>query len=233
MLLSEVVLPDYHPRAGAACVVFGFVIHHAEGPVLVDTGVGTGHTGIDSLFAPVHHSIEDAMANMGVRPTDVKMVINSHLHFDHCGNNRLWPGIPIVVQRAEYESARQPGYTIPEWIDFPGAEWKPVDGEVEVLPGVKVLPTPGHTPGHQSVLITRAGGLDVIAGQALYDGDELDADGSIEPLTEEEAEQTSASARRIKAARPDRVFFSHDSRVWVPHRDGLKPTTLRGKQQHP
>ena len=218
VLLSEVVLPDFHPRAGAACVVFGFVVHHPEGPVLVDTGVGTGRVDIDSLFAPVHHPIEDTLAAVGVQLTEVRMVINSHLHFDHCGNNQLFPGVPLVVQRAEYEEAQQPGYTIPEWIDFPGAEWRPIDGEAEVVPGIRVLPTPGHTPGHQSVLVARAEGVDVIAGQAVYDTDELDAEASIEPIDEVEAEQTSTSARRIKAANPARVFFSHDSRVWTPPR---------------
>lgn len=216
VLLSEVLLPPSHPRAGATCLVFGYVIHHPQGPVLVDTGVGRGHADIDAMFAPVHYSIDDALAAVGVLPADVAMIINSHLHFDHCGNNRQFPGIPLVVQRTEYDDARQPGYSIPEWIDFPGAEWMPVVGETEVLPGVKVIPTPGHTRGHQSVLVSRSDGVDVVAGQAVYDGEELDAEASIEPLNEAEANQTSASARRIKAVGPDRVFFSHDSLVWVP-----------------
>lgn len=213
VLLSEVALPENHPRAGTDCVVFGFVIHHAKGPVLVDTGVGTGHAAIDSTFAPLHHPIDRALAEVDVQRGDVKMVINSHLHFDHCGNNRLFPDTPLVVQRTEYEDARQPGYTIPEWIDFPGAEWQRVDGETEVLPGLRVLPTPGHTPGHQSVVVSRADGVDVIAGQAVYDTGELDTEESLEPLSEAAADDTRTSARRIKAQRPDRVFFSHDARV--------------------
>lgn len=215
VLLSEVVLPDYHPRAGAACVVFGFVIHNAEGPILVDTGAGTGRADIESMFAPVHHPIDDALAEVGVRRDDVRMVINSHLHFDHCGNNGLFPGVPLVVQRTEYEEARQPDYTIPEWVDFPGAEWRPVDGETEVLPGIRVLPTPGHTPGHQSVVVSGAESVDVIAAQAIYDPDELDAEASVEPLSEAEANKTRASARRIKVEAPNRVFFSHDTRGWI------------------
>ena len=214
ILLAEVTLPETHPRAGEACVVLGFVIRHAHGAVLVDTGVGTGHTEIDSTFTPIHHPIDDALGEVGVQRDDVKMVINSHLHFDHCGNNRLFPGIPIVVQRTEYEKAQQPGYTVPEWIDFPHATWRWVDGETEVMPGVSVIPTPGHTLGHQSVVVSRAGNVDLIAGQAVYDPNELDAEESIEPLSREEAEQTRESARLIKSAQPDRVFFSHDTRVW-------------------
>ena len=216
VLLSEVVLPEDHPRAGSACMVFGFVVHHSEGPVLVDTGVGVGRADIDSAFSPVQHSVNGTLGRVGVDRYDVRMVINSHLHFDHCGNNRLFPGIAHVVQRAEYDQADEEGYTIPEWVDFRGSEWELVDGEVEVLPGIRVMPTPGHTPGHQSVVVTQSEGVDVIAAQAVYDPDELEAEASTEPLTDAEAEATSESARRIKAAGPIRVFFSHDPRVWLP-----------------
>ena len=217
VLLSEVILPEDHPRAGAACQVFGFVIHHAEGPVLVDTGVGAGRVDVDALFRPVHHPIDEALAGVGVLRGDVRMVINSHLHFDHCGNNSLFPGVRLVAQRVEYEQAHQPGYTIVEWVDFPGNEWDLVEGEAEVLPGITVIPTPGHTPGHQSVIVKGADLLEVIAGQAVYDPEELEAEVSDEPLSEEEARQTSASARLIKTAQPSRVFFSHDPRVWLPN----------------
>ena len=216
LLLSEVSLPDHHPRAGEACEVYGFVIHHSRGPIMVDTGVGKGEPEIDSLFSPVHHPIEDSFARVGVRLNEVRMIINSHLHFDHCGNNRLFPGVPLVVQLIEYEASQQAGYTVPDWINFPGADWKTVEGETELLPGLRVLPTPGHTPGHQSVLVEQADGTEVIAAQAVYDPDELDKEASTEPLHEVEAHQTSASARQIKAARPQRVLFSHSSRVWTP-----------------
>ena len=220
-------------------MVYGFVIQHADGPVLVDTGVGTGHTEVDSLFSTVHHPIDHALAAAGVKPTEIRMVINSHLHFDHCGNNRRFPGVPLVVQRVEYEAATEPGYTIPEWIDFPQARWTPVDGEAEVLPGISVMPTPGHTPGHQSVVVSQAPSVDVIAGQAVYDLNELETEASTEPLDKAEATQTTASARRIKAANPSRVFFSHDPRVWQPHNaEGstpthLGPSRLRKWSRHP
>lgn len=197
-------------------MVFGFVIHHAQGPVLVDTGVGVGNDDIETLFAPVHYGIDNALSRAGVPRSEVRMVINSHLHFDHCGNNRLFPGVPLVVQSAEYEQARQPWYSISEWVEFPGAVWKPVDGEADVLPGIRVIPTPGHTRGHQSVLVKHSDGVEVIAAQAVYDRDEFEAEASVEPLSAAEAEATSASARRLKAAGPIRVFFSHDPRVWMP-----------------
>lgn len=216
LLLTEVTLPDAHPRAGEACPVFGFLIDHPGGRVLVDTGVGTGNEEIDAVFAPVHHGIEDALSRVGAAPNDMQIVINTHLHFDHCGQNRLFPGVPIVAQQAEYNLAKQPDYTVGEWVDFPGVEWRLVDGETELLPGLTVVPTPGHTPGHQSVMIKSGDDTTVIAGQAVYDCDELDAEASTEPLSDAEAEATSVSARRIKNLQPDRVYFSHDGRVWIP-----------------
>ncbi len=218
ILLSELVLPDYHPRAGSDCLVFGFVIQLAEGPVLVDTGVGSGRPDIDEAYSPINHPIDDALAEVGVRLEDVRMVINTHLHFDHCGNNHRLPGIPLVVQRTEYEQIGEPNYTIPEWIDFPGAEWELVDGEIEVLPGVKVFPTPGHTPGHQSVIVSSAERTEIVVGQTAYDTAELDNEASIEPVTAAEARLISSSARRIKGINPDRAFFSHDAEVWEPPR---------------
>jgi len=104
-------------------------------------------------------------------------VINTHLHFDHCGGNRLFPGIPIHVQRRERAAAREPGYTIPEWVEFEGARYVELDGEAEIAPGVRVLPTPGHTPGHQSVLVDTEDGLVVVAGDVAYRWEDFDAAG--------------------------------------------------------
>jgi N-acyl homoserine lactone hydrolase len=214
VLVTEVTLPEGHPRAGDRCPVYGFVIWHEDGPVLVDTGVGRGHDAVEAAFAPKHHPIEGALAERGIHRDDVVMVINSHLHFDHCGNNRAFAGVPMVVQRAEYELAHQAGYTITEWVDFPGARWELVEGETEVLSGVRVLPTPGHTPGHQAVVIEARDTLVVIAAQALYEPGELEAEQSIEPLTPDEAESTAALARAIKSLQPTTVHFSHDHRTW-------------------
>lgn len=216
ILLTEVSLPAGHPRAGERCPVYGFLVWHREGPVLVDTGVGRGHEAVESLFAPRHIPMEEALARRGVDPGDVVMVINSHLHFDHCGNNRLFASAPMIAQRTEYESARQPRYTIPEWVGFPGARWELVSGETEVLSGIRVLPTPGHTPGHQAVVVQAEDTTAVIAAQAVYDPEELEAEASAEPLSREEAEETSESARAIKALRPNVVYFSHHPDLWRP-----------------
>ena len=79
-------------------------------------------------------------------------MINTHLHFDHCGGNRRFAGTPTYVQRAELEAAVEPDY-LEEWVRFPGESYVELDGDAELFDGVSVLFTPGHSPGHQSVVV--------------------------------------------------------------------------------
>ena len=114
------------------------VIEHPDGRVLVDTGMIESTPDLDAEWGVLFDAAKI--------PRDAVCVINTHLHFEHCGGNRLYAGTPIHVQRAEREAARAPDYTIPEWVEFDGAEYVEHVGEAEIVPGVRVLPTPGHTP---------------------------------------------------------------------------------------
>jgi N-acyl homoserine lactone hydrolase len=105
----------------------------------------------------------------------VAVVVNTHLHFDHCGGNRLFPGLPIHVQRRELEDARtKEDYTVREWVDFPGATYVEHDGEAEILPGVRLLPAPGHSDGHQVVVVETDEGPVVLGGDVGYSFAELE-----------------------------------------------------------
>lgn len=164
--LAEFVYPADHPLGGRSGVVFAFAVRHPDGVFVFDTGIGTGHAWIEEHYRPRVRLIDDALAEAGIRLADVVAIANSHLHFDHCGQNRVFSGVPISVQRAEWESARADGYTIREWVDFPGARYELVEGDREVLPGIRLVATPGHTPGHQSAAIETPDGLAVLAGHA-------------------------------------------------------------------
>src|SRR6188472_3689984 len=97
--------------------------------------------------------------------SSVDMVVNTHLHFDHCGGNHLFAGKPTYVQRRELEDARgEDGYTIPEWVDAPGVKYVEVDGKMELLPGIRLVPAPGHTRGTQMVVVEDDGGPIAIVG---------------------------------------------------------------------
>jgi N-acyl homoserine lactone hydrolase len=147
---------------GAELVVDGelwpvliWTIDHPAGLVLVDTGMIDTRPEVDDLSPTPHPE------NI---PRAVVCVINTHLHFDHCGGNRLFPGVPIHVQARELADARSLDYTIPEWVDFDGATYVEHQGEAEPLPGIRLLPAPGHSDGHQVVVVDTGEGPFVLGG---------------------------------------------------------------------
>jgi N-acyl homoserine lactone hydrolase len=145
--------------------VFVWTIDHPAGRVLVDTGMIDSRPEVEDMSPTPHPE------NI---PRDVTCVINTHLHFDHCGGNRLFPGVPIHVQARELADARSlDDYTIREWVDFDGATYVEHEGEVEVLPGIHLLPAPGHTDGHQVVVVETDAGTHVLGGDVGYSFREL------------------------------------------------------------
>lgn len=185
--------------AGDRMPVMVHVIEHPDARILVDTGLIGLHPAIadmDPFLIPVDEWDLDL--------DGIDLVVNTHLHFDHCGGNRLLSGRPIHVQRRELDDARTlDDYTIREWVDAPGIEYVPVDGEKEVVPGVRLLPAPGHTAGSQVVVVGRGRHPVVIAGDTAVGRGDLDA-----PTTE--------GQRIILALEPDAVWLSHESDAWRP-----------------
>src|SRR3984957_13457524 len=147
--------------------VLGYLVRPDDGGLLLfDTGLGQGEADLDAHYRPPRRGLDEALNAAGVQLADVTMVVNCHLHFDHCGGNRRFPGKPIIVQRSELRFAYEPGYTLPELVDFPGVRYQMTDGEMTLAPGVFVVPTPGHTDGHQSLVVRRGDGTVILAGQA-------------------------------------------------------------------
>ena len=206
--------------------VHGFVLlHPTAGAILVDTGIG----GPDRLLRDwrvVNRAMAEALAEHGLSPADVALVVNTHLHFDHCGQNAVFRHAPFYVQRAELERAREESAWQREWFDFAGARFELLDGDKEIAPGVRALATPGHTRGHQSVLVEGEDGSDVLIGDAAYnravflrpDMQLPDGQASDEVAWRE-------SMQRLHALESARVHFCHDTRVVaVP---GFEPGTYR------
>ena len=206
--LSDCTWPAGTPRAGASIPIYGYAIRHPQGLILMDTGVGEGSKLIDE-WQPRVHSLDAALADLGHRASEVIGVVVCHLHFDHCGQNPRFPGIPIYTQRAEREAARAPDYTVPAWVEFPGAAYALLDGDAEPWPGVHILSTPGHTPGHQSVLVDTDRGGVLLTGQAVYSLAEYEGREPLEGADTGYAD----SVRRLRSLRPRRVYVSHDERV--------------------
>lgn len=197
--------------------VHGFVIKHPRaGAILVDTGVGWP-TELIQEWKVVNRHVADALAEHDLSPADVRVVINTHLHFDHCGQNAVFKHAPFFVQRSELERARLVETVTSEWFDFAGARFELLDGDAEVADGVRVLATPGHTVGHQSVLIDMPDGEAVMIGDAAYTA-EIFQDRDQADLTRwhgqyDDRDAWSKSLTRLHDVRAHAVHFCHDTDV--------------------
>jgi N-acyl homoserine lactone hydrolase len=195
--------------------VHGFVVTFPGGAALVDTGAGGPQKWLDD-WRVVNRSVADALDDLDMTPGDIGLVINTHLHFDHCGQNAVFKHAAFYVQHSELERARRESPQLTDWFDFMNARFELLDGDAEVLPGLRVISTPGHTVGHQSVFVDSADGMsDVLIGDAAYQPRQyLDPDN--DDLPEGQASDLAswrASVTRIRAAGPDRVHFCHDTGV--------------------
>jgi glyoxylase-like metal-dependent hydrolase (beta-lactamase superfamily II) len=155
--------------------------------ILVETGNGDKFPAREKEIYGIDHdrSVAAALRELGVEPESIDWVIMTHLHFDHAGGTTARRGsdlVPVfprarhVVQRREWEAAAHPhernraSYLDENYAPLAAAGLiHQVEGEAELVPGVRVIPTPGHTPGHQSVLID--GGGSGPESRALFLGD--------------------------------------------------------------
>jgi len=164
-----------------------YLVKTPDGIILFDTGVSPRAVPgllrndpmarFDDADLLVHR-----LDSIGVEPTDVDLVVLSHLHFDHAGGAGLFPKSELVVQKDEYATALYPppfseGFYYRKNFDLPSYRWRYLDGDTELSPGVSVLRTDGHTPGHQSLLVELPGtGPVILAGDACYWQEHIDAE---------------------------------------------------------
>ncbi|MFI0718653.1 N-acyl homoserine lactonase family protein [Streptomyces sp. NPDC021224] len=200
--------------------VLGYLVRHEEGLILFDTGIGDAGPETEAHYRPRRRALPEALAAAGVGLGDISLVVNCHLHFDHCGGNPLLAGRPILVQDVELATARRGGHTVDALVDFPGVTYEELEGEAEIRPGVWVVPTPGHTAGHQSLALRRDDGTVVLAGQAH----DFASDFASDQLAREAARDGvppplpgyAPWLDRLADFDPRRVLFAHDCSVWEP-----------------
>ena len=233
-LWQKRIVPDERNRIqlGMRCLV----IEHDIGPVLIDTGAGNKETekfydiyGVENRGERGPTALEDGLLEIGVRPEDVALVINTHLHFDHAGGNTVldangqvrpaFVNARYVVQAGEYQFAthtneRTAGSYFPHNF-VPLAEsnrYDFIEGEREIVSGIRSLHTPGHVPWHQSLLLESGG------ERALYLGDLIPTTAhlplpwimgyDVEPLVTLE---TKRAVLRRAAAEDWTLVFEHDA----------------------
>ncbi|MGH2428547.1 MAG: N-acyl homoserine lactonase family protein [Candidatus Limnocylindria bacterium] len=217
MHLGGFLAPEsYAP--GERVVVNAWLVRHPEATILVDTGIADNLPEADvEELKFVRTPIAKALGGLGVSPDQVELVINCHLHADHAGGNVHVPDARILVQPAELVAARGPDYSIPEALDLDGGRYDERDGEHEPLPGIRVVPTPGHSPGHQSVAIETDAGRLLLAGQCFRDASSFGRAVTALELRREgypDAPSTPEWLPRLLDLRPDRVAFGHDRAIW-------------------
>lgn len=205
-----------------------FLIEGGEHPVIVDTGTGDPeftkrHHGY-TLVRPFEQEPLNALKRTGVDPDDVGTVIHTHLHWDHCSNDQLFPNARIMVQKAELEYAvdplepnlvafeRLPGI-LPPWVGVLD-RISTVTGDAQVLPGISVIHLPGHTPGSQGVLVETGAKRYLLAGDCvdLYDNWNGDEKASHFPSTFTNLHDYMDSFKKIEALDCE-VIPSHDPSV--------------------
>jgi glyoxylase-like metal-dependent hydrolase (beta-lactamase superfamily II) len=221
-------------QLGMRCLL----IEHAIGPILVDTGAGSKENdkfrdiyGIENAGEQGRTWLEDGLHQLGVGTGDVALVINTHLHFDHAGGNTFrdsagkvrptFARARYVVQSGEYRYATVTNErTAASYFGdnfIPLAEegrWDFVDGERQVAEGIRVVPSPGHTPHHQSVMIESDGERAMFLGDLVPTSAHLPLPWimgyDVEPLVTLESKRTLLG----RAAAEDwLLLFEHDATV--------------------
>lgn len=158
-----------------------FVITGGEHPVVVDSGTPDPetvrkHHGYDFRRTEEEEPLR-TFQDIGVDPDDVRTVIHTHLHWDHCGNNHLFRNARFVVQKTELQFAVDPleptrtAFANTPWRNPPWApflhRFATIVGDAEVEPGIRVVALPGHTPGSQGVLVDTSIGPHLLAGDTI------------------------------------------------------------------
>ncbi len=211
--------------------VTSVLLLHDHGPILIDTGLNPdGLTDPEGAWGPraklikpeltESDDIRNRLKEVGLRVEDVKMVILTHLHWDHTGALRFFTHCPIVVQKEEYRFAYQPDSFVAaqymgNHINFP-LNYRLVEGDQILLPGVSVLKTQGHTPGHQSILIRlKSGAYFIFAGDAisLEDNLILKIPGS-NTWSAQESTDSIYRLEHLSKLLPAEIIPSHDIGKW-------------------
>jgi len=206
--------------------IAAYLIRTSDGNVLFDTGLSPrALPGLLRNDPLARFAEDDLLVNrldaLGLRPDDVDLVVLSHLHYDHAGGAELFPKSELIVQKDEYAYAHYPAsfyaaFYYRKNFDLPGYRWRLLDGDTELAPGLTVLRSDGHTPGHQSLLVALPQtGPVILAGDACYWQEHIERERV--PGVVWNPTLALHSIKRLKTlARltDSRIFPGHDPKFW-------------------
>jgi 4-pyridoxolactonase len=210
--------------------VYSVLVVHAQGNLLYDTGYDLDHVNRVLPFEKPQQTPEQTipaqLALVGLEPADISVVAVSHFHFDHCGGVKHLPNANVIAHRLEFAAAEEPepferlGYSDLSFrSQADGTRAVAMEGDLEVLPGVHLLATPGHSRGHCSLMVQLEDRPPLIfAGDAIYTEKSLEteciAGFHYDPVA------SIRSMRRLKALAEEtkgRLFFSHEAESYAAY----------------
>lgn len=215
--------------------VAAFLVEHPRGRLLFDTGMhpelltSTERLGpVGDLFdvdLDASGLVSSRLTQVGCDPADIDIAFLSHLHYDHCGGLGQLPAARVIAQRAEWEAATDPiaielGIYNPHDHDL-GHDVVLLDDEHDIFGdgSVVAVPTPGHTPGHQSLRIE---GTTLLVGDACYCRLALDLDALPAYSPDPERQRATFDWLRAEEARGTTLVFSHDAAQWATLADVVR-----------
>jgi N-acyl homoserine lactone hydrolase len=199
-----------------------YLIEASDGKhILIDTGMAADVRSPGVTQSENEKNVLEHLAELGLRPTDINTLVCTHFDIDHAGYHDVFTNAELIVQRRHYELARNghPRFAPARahW-DHPALRYRFVDGDTELVPGLTLLETSGHAPGHQSVLVRlpQSGpvllAIDAVMMQRLFTMDR-----KAWPKDDNE-EQLLASTRKlldlVERERVQLVIFGHDGQQW-------------------
>ena len=227
---GSVLTPGYGDGRHILIPIPAFLVETDDGKrILIDTGMHPVHIddpdhtfrdipGLPEILRPVmtrEDTIQSRLAELGLSVADVTHVLNSHLHFDHCGQNDAFTEVPILVQRKHYEAALVEPAFPNEFFELPALRYEFVDGEQDLFQGIKCLVTPGHAPFHQSFMLDLpTSGKVLLCIDAIYTQDNIDHDAWGSQADPEAAKESAHRLKRLADREHALLVFGHDVGQW-------------------
>jgi glyoxylase-like metal-dependent hydrolase (beta-lactamase superfamily II) len=209
------------PEKPVKIPILAYLIKTEEAMILVDTSFASPDrpdlkaAGYERRLGRTQEPIGQ-LRNLGVEPEDIDIVVNTHLHEDHCGNNKLFMKSRFLVQKEELRHAFVPDEnerdsTGPFYkrvdFDYP-LNYEPITGDFDLTAGVRLISTPGHTAGHQSVLVKLKQSNFVIASDAVFT--EMNWRDDVPSGVVHDPKAYMNSIRKLRTIENAFIYFSHD-----------------------
>ena len=211
--------------------IVGYLIETEDGQhIMIDSGMHRKHIADpDATFRGTEFGnwlkvvmkpeddIKNRLGEIGLTVEDIDVLVSTHFHFDHAGNHGDFSASRIVTQREAYEYAKENPAPFPRDIwDLPNLNYEMIDGDMELVPGVELLKTNGHTPGHMSVLVRlpKTGPV-MLAIDAIYTMENLETDnwsGYMDPAASLESAHRVADIAKREGAM---LITGHDPEQWA------------------